>query len=194
MYSKKLLKRGTRGIRFYCPKERNGVLGNYYPSPSLAGRSRSVKTFEHVYQALKFAHRRVPSHLIATCGSPDLSKQLARRFRKIRAPEFDRLKLEIMSLVVRARCLFDEPFRCALQATGNRNIVEWSGEDRFWSADQAGGANWMGVILMDQRARLRTKRRTAFELDRQLSLRERRFIMRTMRWLRDMHVTRSLGP
>ena len=173
----------VRPLKFYSPRGRNGKLANYHPLPRGTLPARMQLTAEHIYQALKYADSRLTIWRVMSMPSPAKAKEFAARHRFRRPDVSVRLKLEIMALVLMVRSYVDSEFERALRTTGMRRIVEWTPDDLFWGAHHNGGANWMGVLLVNERSRVRRGRRSLWPRKLRLSVGERRYLRRAIKWL-----------
>jgi N-glycosidase YbiA len=107
---------------------------------------------EHAYQAAK-TDDVAGKKAIAASPSPAIAKRLGQRVPLRR--DWERVKVEIMRDVVRAKFRGDLELRKMLLATGEATLVEgnnWG--DRFWGVD-GHGENHLGRILMEVRTELR---------------------------------------
>jgi ribA/ribD-fused uncharacterized protein len=111
---------------------------------------------EHYYQAQKFLDpkRQEEIRLAASGGK---TKRLARKYATEIRPDWDQIKVQVMTKALRAK-YYQEPFTTALLATGTQEILEDSPKDLFWGTGQLGGVgpgqNTMGQLLMQLRAEL----------------------------------------
>jgi ribA/ribD-fused uncharacterized protein len=123
---------------FYCPVRYGWLV---FPSA------------EHAYQAQKTLD---PTERLAiqTAETPGKAKYLGRQVRL--RTDWEQIKLRVMFDVVMEKFEKNLELRKRLLATGDAELVEgntWG--DRFWGVCQEGGENWLGVILMEVRERLR---------------------------------------
>lgn len=109
---------------------------------------------EHAYQAAKTtdpAERR----LIRNAVTPAAAKKLGRHVIKLREDWTDEVKLDVMHGLLLQK-FAKEPLRTLLLNTGEADLVEgnnWG--DKFWGFSGGEGFNWLGILLMHVRARLR---------------------------------------
>jgi|SRR5665213_750705 len=126
-------------------------LSNYYPAPvPLDGDL--YPSVEHAYQAAKTEDAGWREQ-IREAPDPDEAKRLGRA--SPHRADWDQVKLPLMRELVGAK-FRDSVLRERFMATGDAILVEgndWG--DTFWGSCNGQGANHMGVILMDLRARLR---------------------------------------
>ena len=114
---------------------------------------------EHAYQAAKTTDPAERAR-IRVCATPGEAKRMGRTV-KVR-PDWDQVKVEVMRGLLQQK-FAQEPFRSKLLATGGEELVEgnrW--HDRFWGrcvCPKCGGTgqNWLGRLIMEVRAELRTE-------------------------------------
>lgn len=111
---------------------------------------KSYPSAEHLYQSFKTGDA-TTHEKIRTASSPGLAKKYGGRC-EIRY-DWDTKKLGFMKLVIAAK--FKDPkMRALLKATGEAKLVEgntWG--DKFWGQVNGKGENWLGKILMIERAK-----------------------------------------
>lgn len=110
-------------------------------------------TVEHAFQAAKTIQFEWKMR-IAAAPTPRQAKRIGRK-----APmriDWDGIKVNVMRRIVTAKMAQNPDARRVLMSTGTRPLFEgntWG--DRFWGVDEHGeGANHLGIILMDIRAKL----------------------------------------
>jgi ribA/ribD-fused uncharacterized protein len=112
---------------------------------------------EHYYQAQKFTDLNRQSE-IRSAPTAAKTKRLARKYAQEVRPDWESMKLSVMEKALRAK-YNQEPFKSALLATGNAEIVEDSPKDLFWGSGIIGGPgpgkNQMGHLLMTLRSQLK---------------------------------------
>lgn len=112
------------------------------------------KTAEHAYQAAKARHE-ADRKAIASCVSPGEAKRLGRKV-PCRA-NWDRIKVDVMSKVLKSKFERDPELTKRLLATGDRELIEWNyWGDTFWGrcTKTKVGENHLGLLLMELRRTL----------------------------------------
>lgn len=157
-------------------------LGNFYIGEApLTFRGRSYQTGEHMFQAFK-ARNKADHERIAGQIGPHEAKAEGRHLLRLR-PDWERVKYDVMRLVLATKFRLEREEGPLLLATGDALLVEgtmWG--DRVWGVDlragrkrwhevhevptedgsweagegweQAPGRNWLGVLLMARRCEL----------------------------------------
>ncbi|MCE8012879.1 NADAR family protein [Billgrantia desiderata] len=109
-------------------------------------------TVEHAYQAAKFQEPAV-RRKVGEAPNPGGAKLRARLW-PITTPNWDTAKVAVMEELLTQK--FDHPdFARQLLGTGDAYLEEgnhWG--DVFWGVCKGEGENWLGRLLMEQRARL----------------------------------------
>lgn len=138
--------------RFQYPDGSHMPLSNFYHSPfTLDGYD--WPTVEHYFQAQKAANA-LDYHAIRSASTPGMAKKLGRK-AAIR-PGWDAVRLDVMRCALRAKFRPGSQLAAWLLATEDALLVEGnSWGDRFWGVDGT-GSNWLGALLMVQRAELRS--------------------------------------
>jgi ribA/ribD-fused uncharacterized protein len=157
-------------------------LSNFYVGEEpLSFRGRKYQTGEHMFQAFK-ARNRTDHERIAGQTGPHEAKAEGRHLLRLR-PDWERVKYDVMRLVLATKFRLEREEGPLLLATGDALLVEgtmWG--DRVWGVDlKAGrkrwleengeihtdatwdpgdpweispGRNWLGVLLMARRCEL----------------------------------------
>lgn len=119
--------------------------------------SRLYPTSEHAYQAAKFIDpndRRPFQNKRMTAGQ---AKRRGQRVEGTHPPaEWNRVKLEVMYLIVKDKFQRNDNLRMLLLSTGNAVLEEgnnWG--DTFWGTVAGVGENHLGKILMSVRRELK---------------------------------------
>src|SRR5690606_24814424 len=88
--------------------------------------------------------------------------KIAERNRDKRRSDWDRVKVDIMRDILRAKAEQHEYVRRKLLATGDRELIEDSWRDDFWGwGPNRDGKNMLGRLWMEIRAELREEKGNA---------------------------------
>ncbi|BBO33746.1 GTP cyclohydrolase II [Lacipirellula parvula] len=143
-------------IAFYSVAEPFGEFSNFAPyGVELDGRW--YPTVEHYFQAMKF---RDAGHAeaIRRAANPKLAKQLGHSRRIPLRDDWEAAKVEVMRTAVRKKFATHPALAALLLGTGDAELIEAAPSDYFWGCGQhGGGQNWLGRILMEVRAELRSQ-------------------------------------
>jgi ribA/ribD-fused uncharacterized protein len=111
-------------------------------------------TAEHAYQAAKFTHLVYVPWEINRAKTPELAKEIAKRYKKSRRRDWDKVKLSVMQQVQTAKVEQNVEVKRFLKKTKKRKLVENSPTDYFWGCGlDRTGENHLGKILMNIRDR-----------------------------------------
>lgn len=123
-----------------------GFLSSFYPAPVFG-----YPSVEHAYQAAKTTDRAVRQQF--RVGTAAAAKAAGKRLA-IR-PDWDAIKLHVMTTLVREKFTRHVELKALLLATGDEPLIEenWWG-DRFWGTCNGTGENHLGRILMQVRTEL----------------------------------------
>jgi ribA/ribD-fused uncharacterized protein len=128
-------------------------LSNFFPiDGGLEYEGRLYPTLEHAFAAAKSLDA-ATREVIATAPTPGAAKRAGRKV--VLRSDWETVKLSVMADLL-ARKFSREPFASALLETGEAEIIEgnnWG--DVFWGVCAGCGTNYLGQLLMEQRARLR---------------------------------------
>lgn len=141
-------------ICFWSQSE-NRIFSNFTPV-NLELDGQIWPSVEHYYQAQKFLDSQRQEEIrLATTGGK--TKRLARKYQEEIRSDWDSIKVAIMEKALIAK-YYQEPFKSALLATGDQEILEDSPKDLFWGTGQlsgkGAGQNMMGQLLMKLRTEL----------------------------------------
>jgi N-glycosidase YbiA len=146
-------------IYFYKADRPYGYLSNFSPhSIEMAGFT--WPTVEHYYQAQKFVGTEFTELCaqIRAAATPESAAAIGRN--PLYSPSWDwpQRKSKVMYVAVGQKFTTHLDLRALLLATGEQEIVENSPVDYFWGcgADKS-GCNYLGKILMQVRAELRSR-------------------------------------
>lgn len=128
-------------------------LSNFYPA-LVTHRATLFVTAEHAYQAAKAATA-AQREAIRKAHGPAEAKRLG---KKLDSPGWHEHKLQVMHEVLESKFSLNPDLRRKLLATGDSELIEgntWG--DTFWGVCDGIGENFLGVLLMQVRADIRTK-------------------------------------
>ena len=115
------------------------------------------QTSEHAFQYLKFSDTSImTANLIRESFSPNKARQIAHENRKVKRPDWDEVKYDLMERVIKLKIDANPTVRQALLNTGDYIIAECClDEDTEWGIDkEKQGENRLGKILMKIRYEL----------------------------------------
>ncbi len=146
---------------FRYTRSKWGTFSNFAPlvNPIPAGSLR-FKTSEALFQAAKFPRDTQLQTQIAAAASPAQAKRIARSVRMNDPEAWNRIRVDVMRWVIRAKREHNPAIIDALlRETGDMPIVEDSATDVFWGATPNNGylcgQNSLGRLWMELRAHLR---------------------------------------
>lgn len=97
-------------------------------------------TAEHAYQAAKFSDKAIREEILHA-RSAYAAKKIAHKYHPRRKSDWNKMKLDVMEKILRAK-LTQHPFiREKLLDSGDMPIIEDSFKDSFWGR----GADWKGI-------------------------------------------------
>lgn len=135
-------------------------LSNYYDPCPVTYKGLTYRNSEAAYQAQKCKNK--DRKIVFTDMTPDQAKDLGRLVDIVDG--WDDKKAEVMREVVHAKFSQHPELATQLLQTGDQELVEgnyW--HDNFFGACECPACrdlpaeNWLGLILMDERDRLRTE-------------------------------------
>jgi ribA/ribD-fused uncharacterized protein len=124
----------------------NRWLSNYAPAPVTDRAGRRYPTAEHAYQACK-ATTAADREAVRLGPTPGAAKRLTRRLP--RRPDWDSIKLDTMTRILRIKFAPGSALAARLAATRGHELVEgntWG--DRYWGVCNGTGLNHLGRLLM----------------------------------------------
>jgi hypothetical protein len=128
-------------------------LSNFFPAiVNIWGYS--FPTSEHAFQAGKSLDAKVRSDVLKI-PTPWEVKKFGRKIRPIR-PDWERVKVDVMNVVVRRKFSDNIFLAHMLLETGDQELIEgntWG--DQFWGTVNGRGTNHLGKILMEVRQDLK---------------------------------------
>lgn len=154
---RKYLKQGT--ITFKSTKGKFGALSNMAPNFPVTINNITIRNIEALYQALKFPHNPDIQNQIISSSSPMISKRISRSFNNYVREDWEYVRFKIMKFCIDLKYFHNsESFGSTITNTGEKNIVEFTIEDKVWGATDEGefyeGTNALGRLLMDLRLRI----------------------------------------
>ena len=143
-------------IRFYSTGDDFGEFSNFAAFPiSLDGKR--WPTTEHYFQSQKFTDEGYREK-IRKANSPMIAARLGRSRKVKLRRDWESAKIDVMRRAIRAKLDQHLEVQGLLLSTGDEPIVEDTTSDDFWGCGSSGtGKNWLGRILMEVRAELRTR-------------------------------------
>lgn len=112
-------------------------------------------TSEHAYHWEKFPGSHDTQAQILDARSAHDAFKIAEKWRELRRPDWDAVKVDIMRDILRAKVAQHEYVRRKLLQTGTRELVENSWRDSFWGwGPDRNGQNQLGKLWMEIRAEL----------------------------------------
>jgi ribA/ribD-fused uncharacterized protein len=138
------------------------VLSNF-SAFALEWRGLLFMTSEAAYHWEKFPgdeapHPGIRRDILSARSAHDAFK-LAESARAVRRPDWERVRVDVMRDVLRAKVAQHEYVRRKLLATGERELVENSWRDAFWGwGPNRDGQNVLGRLWMEIRSEIRASR------------------------------------
>ena len=141
-------------ICFYSTKDEYGCLSNFAAYPiTLDGET--WPTSEHYFQAQKFEDAEYREAIRETKSPMQAARMGRDRKQKLR-PDWESVKVSVMTDALRAKFTQHEQLRAILLATAGAKLVEHTANDSYWGDGGDGnGQNMLGRILMRIQAELR---------------------------------------
>jgi len=149
----------VRPVLFYRANEEYGAFSNfarYDVAIEHAGTRLEGPTSEHVFQAFKFVQTD-PAHAasILAAPGPGQAAGLGRDRAKPLRSDWERVKDDVMRVVVGSKFRQHPELHGLLLGTGARPILEHKRNDAYWAdAGDGTGRNQLGVTLMEVRSAL----------------------------------------
>ena len=146
----------TEIINFYRVSDEYGCFSNFAAYPFELG-GKSWRTTEHYFQAQKFEDEG-HQEAIRKVASPMIAARMGRDRKKKLRPDWQSVKVSIMTDAIRAKFTQHEELRTILLGTGDAKLVEHTTNDSYWGDGGDGsGKNMLGQVLMRVRTELREK-------------------------------------
>ena len=147
-------------ITFRRTREEFGGLSNMAGGYSIRLGRHTIRTSEHLYQALRFPDHPEIQLAILAIASPLMAKQRAQANIELTRPDWQEIKTDVMAWCLQLKLLNNRgAFGRLLLDTNNLDIVEISYNDDYWGAKPINGSllqgwNVLGRLLWMLRGRL----------------------------------------
>eukprot|EP00842_Homolaphlyctis_polyrhiza_P006552 jgi/Hompol1/6899/HPOL_005118-RA len=143
-------------IRFYTRNSgKYASFSNFSPHPIVIG-DKLWPTVEHYFQAQKFAGTEY-EELVRLSDSPRKAKTLGRSFPL--REDWEQIKLDVMRDALAAKFEQNEDCKELLLESGDAKLIEDAPNDNFWGIGKGYGLNWLGMLLMELRTKMRNDAR-----------------------------------
>ncbi len=140
-------------INFYHLEDEYGCFSNFARYP-IKLKGKTWPTSEHYFQAQKFAGTD-HEEAIRLAETPMIAAQMGRDRTKPLRSDWEAIKDEVMREAVMAKFRQHPELREILLGTGQRLLIEHTGNDSYWGDGGDGrGKNRLGRILMEVREKL----------------------------------------
>ena len=131
------------------------VLSNF-SAFALMWKGQRFDTSEAAYHWEKFPGKPSVRYEIFNAMSAHEAFKVAERYKAVRRPDWDNIKVKVMRDILRAKAEQHEYVRRKLLATGDRELVEDSWRDDVWGwGPNRDGQNLLGKLWMEIRTELR---------------------------------------
>ncbi len=131
------------------------VLSNF-SAFALMWKGQRFDTSEAAYHWEKFPNKPSVRYEIFNAMSAHEAFKVAERYKAVRRPDWDNIKVKVMRDILRAKAEQHEYVRRKLLATGDRELVEDSWRDDVWGwGPNRDGQNLLGKLWMEIRTELR---------------------------------------
>jgi len=145
-------------VMFYQSREPFGGLSNMAGGYPIQLGEFTIRTSEHLYQAMRYPDHPDVQLAIIDIASPLRAKQYAHQNLHLGRPDWYEIKSDVMAWCLELKAC-NVSFRTLLETTGKHDIVEASPNDNYWGAVPAGdgmriGWNTLGRLLWLLRRRL----------------------------------------
>lgn len=142
-------------ILFYRVAEPYGEFSNFSPHPFQLN-AKVWSTAEHYFQAQKFAGTPYEEE-IRQAKSPMIAARMGRSRERPLRSDWESVKDDIMREALQAKFAQHPALRSMLLDTKGMELIEHSGNDRYWADGGDGsGKNRLGQLLMELRTSLET--------------------------------------
>lgn len=147
-------------IRFYRTRDPYGCFSNFSRHPVTVD-GVMYPTSEHYFQWAKHAPRDAAyAERIRNAPTPREAADLARDRMHMHPmrPDWDRVKDDVMRLVLLHKFVQHDVCQATLLGTGDDELIEATTDDYYWGeGTERTGKNMLGKILMEVRGALRTR-------------------------------------
>jgi ribA/ribD-fused uncharacterized protein len=144
-------------ITFYATGDAFGALSNFAAFP-IRVDGKTWPTSEHYFQAQKFAGTE-HEEAIRNTESPMIAARMGRDRKRPLRPDWESVKEQVMHEALRAKFAQHAHLAELLLSTGDAELIEATGNDRYWANGGDGsGKNRLGYLLAQVREELRTGR------------------------------------
>lgn len=148
-------RRGSEGERV-CFYEREFYVLSNFSAFKLMWKGFEFDTSEAAYHWEKFPSYAEVRDSIRFASSAHEAFKTAEKYKAMRRPDWDVVKLSIMKAILIEKALQHEYVRRKLLETGDRKLVEDSWRDDFWGwGPNRDGLNMLGKLWMEIRAEFR---------------------------------------
>jgi ribA/ribD-fused uncharacterized protein len=129
---------------------------NHWSAHAITIWNEHFPTAEHAYHYRKFSDTEPElAKEIQHAPSPWAAYQLAKEHKAKERPDWDDVRVEIMTEILQAKAQQNADVADCLRSTGSKQIIENSPWDDFWGCGPNGdGQNMSGKILMQIRDEL----------------------------------------
>ena len=142
-------------INFYSPNDEFGCFSNF-ARHSVFLKGKRWPTSEHYFQAQKFEDPKI-QEAVGNAKTPGIAANMGRDRKNPLRRDWESVKVQVMTDVVRAKFTQHEDLREVLLSTGDSKLVEHTVNDSYWGDGGDGsGKNMLGIVLMRIREELRS--------------------------------------
>lgn len=142
-------------INFYSPSDDFGCFSNF-SRHAVFLKGRRWPTSEHYFQAQKFEDLKTQA-AVGNAKTPKIAANIGRDRKNPLRRDWESVKVQVMTDVVRAKFTQHEDLRETLLSTGDAKLVEHTVNDSYWGDGGDGsGKNMLGIVLMRVREELRS--------------------------------------
>ncbi len=140
-------------INFYIAGAEFGCFSNFAAYPITLG-GKTWPTSEHYFQAQKFEDEEL-REAVREAKRPMLAARMGRDRKNKLRPDWESVKVSVMTDAVRAKFTQHDELRAILLRTGDAVLVEHTEKDNYWGDGGDGsGQNMLGQILMRVRSEM----------------------------------------
>lgn len=139
-------------IKFYLSTDEFNEFSNFYRRDIFVD-DETWSSIEHYYQAMKSEYP-IMQKTIRKAQTPGEAKRMGAAIR-LRS-DWEEIKHNVMRKAVQAKFEQHPDLQALLLSTKNKELIEDSPKDYIWGCGKDGsGENWLGIILMETRDKLR---------------------------------------